>query len=102
MANEMSNMAENIAHQRETTHRLSILERRADESERCDEKMQKEINDIDKRTLANELNGRSVVERIEKLVTKDEFTPIRMIVYGLATSALTGLVAAILSRVLVK
>ena len=76
MANEMSNMAENNAHQRESTHRLSILERRADESERCDEKLQKEINDIDKRTLANELNGRSVVESqsIRKIAVSCRFS----------------------------
>lgn len=38
---------------------------------------------------------------IEKLVTKHEFEPVRMIVYGLATAVLTSVMMAILAKVII-
>jgi hypothetical protein len=38
---------------------------------------------------------------IEKLVTKHEFEPVRMIAYGLATAVLTSVMMAILAKVII-
>lgn len=41
-------------------------------------------------------------ERISSLVTKDEFFPVKMIAYGIASSVLLGVLGAILSLVLYR
>ena len=41
-------------------------------------------------------------EGIDKLVSKAEFAPVKLIVYGLCASVLTGVIGALLSRVLIK
>lgn len=45
---------------------------------------------------------KAMAASVEKLVTRHEFDPIRLLVYGLVGCVLTGLIASILSRVLIK
>jgi hypothetical protein len=58
--------------------------------------------DHEKRISRTELLIETIKEKAEEYVSRQEFTPVRMIVYGLAVTALTGLVSAILSKVLVR
>lgn len=90
------------AERRANDHRIAAIEKSVGEQDRLQEKMAGNIIDLDKRVMATELNHKVLDGKIEKAVTKDEFTPIRMIVYGLAASALTGLLSAILAKVLMK
>ena len=39
---------------------------------------------------------------IEKLVSKEEFAPVKLIAYGLATSVMTAVIMAILAKVIIK
>lgn len=39
---------------------------------------------------------------ISKLVNRDEFTPVKLIAYGLATAVFTSVLLALLSKVLIK
>jgi hemoglobin-like flavoprotein len=41
-------------------------------------------------------------ETIDKLVTRHEFDPVKMLVYGLVGSVLAGAVGALLSKIFVK
>lgn len=41
-------------------------------------------------------------ERLTGLITRIEFTPIKLIVYGLCASILTGVIGALLTKVLTK
>ena len=45
---------------------------------------------------------RSLSRNVEKLVTRHEFDPVKLLVYGIAGSALCGIVGALLSTVLLK
>ena len=102
MENEFHTTADCNLERRASDHRITSLERAVSEQDCLQEKMAGSLVDIDKRVMATELNHKVLDGKIEKAVTKDEFTPIRMIVYGLAASALTGLLSAILAKVLMK
>lgn len=39
---------------------------------------------------------------IEKLVSKEEFAPVKLIAYGLATSVMTAVIMAVLAKVIIK
>lgn len=39
---------------------------------------------------------------VEKLVTKSEFAPVKLIAYGLATAVMTSVMMAIMAKVLIK
>ena len=39
---------------------------------------------------------------IEKLVTRPEFDPVKLLVYGLCGCVLTGFITAILSKIIIK
>jgi hypothetical protein len=41
-------------------------------------------------------------DQVSKLVTRPEFTPVKLIVYSLVGSIFTGVVGALLSRVIMK
>lgn len=43
-----------------------------------------------------------IARNVEKLVTRHEFDPVKLIVYGLCACILTGFLAAVLSRVFVR
>lgn len=76
-------------------HRLSDLESRAEANEGRG-------MDHEKRVTRLEVLYESMKESSKEFITRQEFTPIRMIVYGLAATALTGLLSAILAKVFVK
>jgi hypothetical protein len=44
----------------------------------------------------------SLQRTVEAFVTKAEFTPVKMIAYGLATTVLSSVVMAILAKVIIK
>lgn len=54
--------------------------------------------------LSGEVRSRltSIEASIERLVTRHEFNPVKLIVYGICACILTGVVAALLSRILIK
>lgn len=67
------------------------------------------FNDHLERTIETEkdivrLDGaiKSIKERIEQLVSKDEFSPIRALVYGMVGMALTGVLSAVLAKIITK
>ena len=47
-------------------------------------------------------NHKSVLRMIESLVTKVEFTPVKLIAYGLASTIMSSVLLAILSKVFTK
>ncbi len=79
--------------------------------ERLDERTASILEDLAeiKKELANKYVSKDTFETIkdtvqnmpEVYVTKDEFAPVRKIVYGLVGLVLTGVVAAILALVIV-
>lgn len=44
----------------------------------------------------------SLQRAVETLVTKAEFTPVKMIAYGLATAVMSSVIMAILAKVIIK
>ena len=79
-----------------------LVERRLDDLERDAEGTNRHQQEVDRRVTRLEINFENFKERAAEFVTRQEFTPIRMIVYGLAATALTGLLSAILSRLFAK
>lgn len=79
-----------------------LVERRLSDLEEASSKGETSYIDIDRRLTRLEINFENAKERAKEFVTRQEFTPIRMIVYGLAATALTGLLSAIMSRLFVK
>ena len=79
-----------------------LIERRLQDLEQTAEKGERTSQDTDRRLTRLEINFENFKERAAEFVTRQEFTPIRMIVYGLAATALTGLLSAILSRLFAK
>lgn len=79
-----------------------LTQRRLKDLEDGLEKLDKIAVDFERRTTRLEINYENFKERAREFVTRQEFTPIRMIVYGLAATALTGLLSAILSRLFAK
>lgn len=81
--------------QKLTDHRLNGLEQRMGGSE-------DEHSKVSTRLTTLEVKFSQFKDTAKEFVTRQEFTPIRMIVYGLAATALTGLLSAILSKVFIK
>ena len=79
-----------------------LVKRRLDDLERDAEGTNRDQQEVDRRVTRLEINFENFKERAAEFVTRQEFTPIRMIVYGLAATALTGLLSAILSRLFAK
>ena len=79
-----------------------LVERRLDDLERDAEGTNRDQQEVDRRVTRLEINFENFKERAAEFVTRQEFTPIRMIVYGLAATALTGLLSAILSRLFAR
>ena len=75
-----------------------VTQRRLKELEDADNRRDQTMLELDRRTTRLEINYENFKEKTAEFITRQEFTPVRMIVYGLATTALTGLLAAILSR----
>jgi len=82
-------MAEN--EDRLTEHRLHQLELAVGSLTKSDQ-------DQERRLTVQETEAKAAHDREKEYVTRQEFTPIRMVVYGLAATALTGLLSAILSK----
>ena len=77
-----------------TEHRLTALEQQM-------VALQKGATEIDRRMTVEEVKTDQIKEFAKEFITRQEFTPIRMIVYGMAATALTGLLSAILSKIFV-
>ena len=77
-----------------TEHRLSALEQQM-------VALQRGATEIDRRMTVEEVKTDQIKEFAKEFITRQEFTPIRMIVYGMAATALTGLLSAILSKIFV-
>lgn len=79
-----------------------LIERRIEDLEGAEEVLIRQGTDYEKRITRLEINYENFKEKASEFVTRQEFTPIRMIVYGLAATALTGLLSAILARLFAK
>ena len=79
-----------------------LSEKRLGDLEQHAIKADKASLEVDRRVTRLEINFENFRERAQEFVTRQEFTPIRMIVYGLAATALTGLLSAILARLFTK
>lgn len=79
-----------------------LAEKRLGDLEQHAIKADKSSHEVDRRVTRLEINFENFRERAQEFVTRQEFTPIRMIVYGLAATALTGLLSAILARLFTK
>lgn len=79
-------------------------DRRTPESlrRRADMNLESEVHDLNLRLSVLTSRMEQVRENVEKLVTRHEFTPVKMIVYGLAGGALTTLLAGILNLIMHK
>ena len=77
-----------------TEHRLAALEQQM-------VALQRGATEIDRRMTVEEVKTNQIKESAKEFITRQEFTPIRMIVYGMAATALTGLLSAILSKIVV-
>ncbi len=60
------------------------------------------INRMDTTKARVEDNHRSLLKVVESLVTKVEFTPVKLIAYGLASTIMSSVLLAILSKVVQK
>ncbi len=60
------------------------------------------INRMDTTKDRVEDNHRSLLKVVESLVTKVEFTPVKLIAYGLASTIMSSVLLAILSKVVQK
>lgn len=71
-------------------------------SEKFSERAEKDITElkIDMGIAKSEIQ--TLKKIIETLVTKIEFAPVKLFVYGLAASCGAGIIGAILSKVLIK
>lgn len=64
--------------------------------------IREEVHIINSRLSVLAAEMRTIKVNVEKLVTRHEFNPVKLIVYGLCACILTGVVAALLSRILIK
>ena len=72
--------------------RIHNAERRTDKAE----------SRIDALEIMLESYMKNIDANVFKLVTRHEFDPIKLLVYGLVGCILTGFIGAVLSRILVK
>lgn len=63
--------------------------------------LEQEVHKIDKNVAVIQEQISAMEETLNKLVTRDEFVPVKLIAYGLATAVLTSVLMAILVKVLI-
>ena len=63
--------------------------------------LEQEVHKIDKNVAVIQEQISSMEETLNTLVTRDEFAPVKLIAYGLATAVLTSVLMAILVKVLI-
>ena len=61
-----------------------------------------EFRQLDNNVILLKEQVKNLQDEVKELVTKAEFTPVKMIAYGLATAALSSVFMAILAKVIIK
>lgn len=61
-----------------------------------------ELRELDKQIIRLQEQVKSLQATVEELVTKAEFTPVKLIAYGLATAVMSSVLMALLAKVLIK
>ena len=74
---------------------VAILEKQLDQH-------MKEFNEMRTAVALSTASIAALVKSIELLVTRFEFTPVKLLVYGMACTIFTSVLAAILSKVILK
>lgn len=64
--------------------------------------MEDELRELDKNVIRLQEQVKSLQATIEELVTKAEFTPVKLIAYGLATAVMSSVIMALLAKVIIK
>lgn len=63
--------------------------------------MDREVSNIGTSVTRLQVQVQNLERLVEDLVTKAEFAPVKLIAYGLATGAMSAVVMAIISKVIV-
>lgn len=58
--------------------------------------------DCEKSLLVMQAELKSLNEKLHQMVTRPEFTPVKLLVYGLTATVMSGAIGAILSKILIK
>ncbi len=61
-----------------------------------------ELHDIDVNVQLLNERVKILQEKMEDLVTKVEFAPVKLIAYGLATAVMSSVIVALMAKVLIK
>lgn len=61
-----------------------------------------ELRELDKNVIRLQEQVKSLQATVEELVTKAEFTPVKLIAYGLATAVMSSVIMALLAKVIIK
>lgn len=64
--------------------------------------LDREVGQIGNDVVGLKVEVKNMADNIEKLVSKAEFFPVKVIVYGLAAGSMGAVLTAIISRVLTK
>lgn len=64
--------------------------------------MEDELRELDKNVIRLQEQVKSLQATVEELVTKAEFTPVKLIAYGLATAVMSSVIMALLAKVIIK
>ncbi len=69
---------------------------------RTSEATRDEIHAIDKNVATLALEVEALKAAVKEMITRTEFMPVKMIVYGLATALMSSVFMAILAKVIIK
>lgn len=62
----------------------------------------KKINDLNIQLVRLQEKVSVLETNVKLLVNRDEFTPVKLIAYGLATAVLSSVIMAVLAKVIIK
>jgi len=64
--------------------------------------LQQEVHEMNDKITVASLELKQLKEEVQKLVTRHEFLPVKLIAYGFAACIFTSVLAALLSKVFIK
>jgi len=66
------------------------------------EELDKDVRSLDRRLTTVEANYQHLLERAKEFITRNEFTPVKLIAYGLISATGTALFLAMAAKVFIK
>lgn len=62
----------------------------------------KKITELNLNVVRLQEKVANLENQVKALITRDEFTPVKLIAYGLATAVLSSVIMAVLAKVIIK